>query len=178
MSQLISTFELVAELGRHIGEPVELVERTIQGRPAFAVMPSDRSRRTAPFWRAVQADPTGGFYDSPEQAVVGFAAGAATWVARAALEAATGLPDALRARLEAGPQPAAEVLAAFAANGISRDRVGRAARRMGVVRTKSPSMTGGWWWALPPEGSKGGAPTPKPDGPHARHEADQEGTST
>jgi hypothetical protein len=164
-----SAFELMAELGRLAGESVELLERRISSGPVFMVMPVDRSRCTAPFWRAVQADPTGGFWDSAEQAVVGFAAGVAGWVAKAELEAATGLPAALRARLQAGPQPAAEVLAAFAANGISSDRLGRAARRMGVKRFKT-GMAGGWMWALPLEGSEGGAKSAKAATLESHHE--------
>ena len=154
----ISTFELVAEPGHLAGEASEMVERTIAGQSAYAIMPGDRGRRTARFWRAVQADASGGFRDSAEQAVAGFAAGVATWVAKAAWAATTDLPAALRAYLGAGPRPAAEVLAALAADGVSHDRVSRAVMRMGVNRWKT-GLAGGWKRALPEGGEESSGTT-------------------
>lgn len=69
----------------------------------------------------------------------------------------------LRMRLEAGPVPAAALLAEFAAAGVSKDRLGRAANRLGVVKSKA-GMAVGWHWALP-EDIEGGAiadKAPKP----------------
>lgn len=64
----------------------------------------------------------------------------------------------LRALLARGPVAAAALLSEAAAAGVSSDRLGRAARRIGVSRRKL-AMNGGWVWALPEECAPASAAT-------------------
>lgn len=165
-SPLVSTFELVGELSALAGQPVELVEMSFPDKTYFIVKPVDRTTLNAPFWREVQQSPNHGAWSAPEAAVVGFAAGAAGWHAAASRSAAVGLDTALRDRLAAGSQPAAKLIADFAAVGVSHDKLSRMARRMGVVRSKD-GMSGGWRWSLPPAEDDAGVGA---DGRDERHE--------
>ena len=143
---------LLAELALVVGESVKLAECSFCGRPAFMVVPTAPGRTTAGFWRAVQADPSGGIWDAPEQAVIAFSAGAKGWLAIASGKAATGLENSLRTRLASGPVPAYRLIAEFATAGISRHQLWRAARRLGVNRRK-PGWAAGWVWELPTVGA-------------------------
>lgn len=75
----------------------------------------------------------------------------------------------LRGLLHSGPMPAKAILQEAADAGFSRDQVQRAARQLGVTRSKL-GMTGGWVWALPAgkrgtEGSEGGTQQRLPSSP-------------
>lgn len=158
----VHTLSIADELGALAGTTVELVERRLGQASVFMVMPADRAAIRSPFWLAVQASPSQGVWDSPEAAVVAFAAGVAGWMAAAPDGPAVGLPEALRVRLTAGPVPAAQLIADFAAAGFSHDKLSRVARSMGVVRTKA-GMHGGWLWSLPNTAAaacEGGGPQP------------------
>ena len=142
-----------AELSRLVGHQVEVLERRRDlGAPAYLVAPVQRGMLNEAFWRDLQASCSQGIWDSPEAAVVGFAAAANGSVAIVGETAPRRLENALRRRLVPGPALASEVFAEFADQGVSRDRVGRASRRIGVVRAKA-GIAQGWVWTLP-EGGK------------------------
>lgn len=148
-SPLISTPELMQELGKHAGQAVRLVGFPYLVAPAYVVAPNEKGVLGTPFWQAAEAafmdaDP----YRTPEQAVVAFAAGAKGWIAIASKKPAVDVETELRVRLAAGPAPAAQLMADFAALDVSPDRLGRTARRLGVVRRKA-GMAGGWTWEMP-----------------------------
>jgi hypothetical protein len=145
--------ELVSELSRLVGHPVELLRMTFpSGAPACLLRPVDRALRQGAFWRVVRASPSAGIWHTPEEALIGFASSVRGWRAAAASTAPHDLENTLRDRLNGGPVPAATLLADFAEQGVSRDRVGRAARRIGIVRQKM-GMGGGWMWSLPTDSS-------------------------
>ena len=146
---------LLVELSRLVGHSVELVHRiTPSGALACLIAPVDRGRLQDGFWRAVRASPAAGIWNTPEAALVGFAASVAGYRAAAARTSPTRLEGVLRDRLAGGAQPAAVLLADFASQGVSRDRVGRAARRIGVMRRKT-GMVAGWMWSQPEDSSVG-----------------------
>jgi hypothetical protein len=144
-----------AELSQLVDHDVELLGRpTSTGQTLYLVMPKDRSRLQARFWRAVQSSDSMGIWSSPEAAVVAFAAGVHAWRAARSPMDGGDIESALTKRLELGPVAAADVLGEFAGMGVSVHRVGRIARRIGVIRRKS-GMRGGWTWFQP----EGGVPT-------------------
>ena len=156
---LISVPALMAELSLLAGEPVELVRwQSPRGRLLHLIAPVNRARLRSSFWANVRASPSQGAWDTPEKAVAGFVAGAKGWVATGLRAACSEVDAGLRARLAAGPVAAAALLSEAAAAGVSSDRLGRAARRIGVSRRKL-AMNGGWVWALPEECAPASAAT-------------------
>ena len=144
-----------AELSQLVNHDVELLGRpTSTGQTLYLVMPKDRSMLQACFWRAVQSSDSMGIWSSPEAAVVAFAAGVHAWRAARSRMDAGDIASALTKRLAMGPVAAADVIDEFAGMGVSVHRVGRIARRIGVIRHKS-GMRGGWIWIQP----EGGVPT-------------------
>jgi len=142
-----------AELSRLVGHQVELLERRLAlGTPAYIVAPVQRDMLADAFWRDLQASCSQGIWESPEAALVGFGAAATAWVAVKGRTAPRGLENALRRRLAPGTAFASDVISEFAHQGVSRDRVGRASRRIGVLRTKA-GIAQGWVWALPEGGA-------------------------
>jgi len=133
-------------LSRQAGEPVELIHRSRDGADLWMVVPRDRSRLGSARWQAVRALPGSGIYSTASEAVA-FWAGS---VPPQGVGAPGGLAAALLARLAGGAVPANVVLGHFARQGFSKHQLDRAARRAGIVRTKT-AMDGGWRWTLPPE---------------------------
>jgi len=142
-----------AALSALIGHPVRLVTLERPTGPITTVMPLDSRMRQDPFWLEVLRSPLPVCWPTPQQALVGFAASVATWVAASRRGGLVDPAKALLETLAGGPLPAADVYRSLAAAGFSHDGVDRAARRMGIVRRKA-GMTGPWLWALPAEGSK------------------------
>jgi hypothetical protein len=140
------------ELTSIAGHAVELLERRTPaaGERAYLVAPVERQMLQEPFWQAVLRSPSAGIWDTPEAALVGFAAGARGWTSEKPAAALSDVESGLRERLRSGPVPAAILLSEYAAVGVSNHRVGRAARRIGVTRHKH-GMRGGWIWSLPEE---------------------------
>jgi hypothetical protein len=66
----------------------------------------------------------------------------------------------LRDRLADGPRPAAEMLAAAEASGISEIALKRARRVEGIIARKARGKHGNWIWSLPVQNGKGDHPTP------------------
>ena len=148
---------LLAELSLLAGEPVGLVRwQGPGGRLLYLIAPVDRAQLKAAFWANVRASPSQGAWDTPERAVAGFAVGAKGWVASQPCATCSEVDAGLRARLAGGPVAVAALLAEATAAGVSRDRLGRAARRIGVSRRKL-AMAGGWVWSLPEDRAQASA---------------------
>ena len=155
----VGVLELLAELSLLAGEPVDLVQwQSPGGRLLYLIAPVDRAQLRAAFWSSVRTSPSQGAWDTPEQAVAGFAAGAKGWVASQPHAASSEVDARLRARLAFGPVAVAALLSEAAAARVSNDRLSRAARRIGVSRRKL-GMGGGWVWALPEECAPASAAT-------------------
>ena len=142
---------VLAELGRLVGCQLMMRSVTREGRsPICIVTPARGQDAGTPFWAAVRAATMRPDWPvhTPEVAVVAFAVHAKGWMAATPSDARQGLDAALRSRLAAGPVATSTLLAEFAANGISRDQLRRAAGKLGVTRTKA-SMKSGWLWSPP-----------------------------
>jgi hypothetical protein len=144
----VGAFE--AELSVHARQRVELLQRlTAAGQPACFVVPVQRSALADPFWQAYKASPMAGIADTPQGAIVLFVKALARWRPQTpASRRGAAIEGALRERLLEGWIPAADLFADFERVGVSRDTLGRIARRIGVLRRKQ-GMLQGWIWALP-----------------------------
>jgi len=136
-----------------VGHAVRLVTLERSTGSITTVAPVDRDLRRGPLWATYLASPLPTAWQTPEQALVGFAAIAKALVAASLRDQSLDPEKALHDHLATGPRPATELLASLAAAGISKDRADRAARRIGIVRRKA-GMAGPWLWALPIEHSK------------------------
>ncbi len=158
----INTEALLAALSSLAGFPLQLrMLRTATGKPAALICPPDLKHLTQPFWLALRASDNQGIWDTPEQAVVGFAAEVAGWLELAKSPVNRPAFALLQQRLSSGPVAVAALLCEAADAGISRDRLGRAARSLGVARRKD-GMRGGWLWELPAGRSAKRAPPSEP----------------
>ena len=147
----LCTAAMDAALSDLVGHPVRLVTLPRPGGASTStVMPVDSRMRQAGLWMAMLESPLQMAWPSRESALVGFAASLATWVAASRRRGLVDPAEALLETLAGGPLPAADVYRSLAAAGFSKDRIDRAARRMGVVRLKG-GMACGWLWAMPAE---------------------------
>ena len=154
----LDTHVVLAALSETAGCAVRLRSARLgQSRTFYMVFPADSSQLTQPLWKAVKQSSNQGIWDTPEQAIVGFATQITGWLDQARSPAKCPAVALLQLRLSSGPVAAATLLCEAAEAGISRDRLGRAARRMGVVRRKD-GLRGGWLWELP--AGKPGTATP------------------
>lgn len=141
--------ELAQEISAYLRQDVEIVRRTLRGEEAaYMIMPLDRAALGTPLWKAVRDSPSCGVWPSLAAAVVGFSALAASIAEGGNLAPFGGVQGRLRELLASGPVAAAALFADFAEAGVSRYRVDRAARELGVVRRKL-ALRAGWIWSLP-----------------------------
>lgn len=149
----IGVDSISAVLSALVGEPARLVEhRLLSGASAWLVMPAQRGRIDAPFWKAVRADASGGVWYDASEALQRFSEGVSRWMTEAAANSPSSAAELLRQLLAQGEAPVAELKKVARDRGVSASRLDRAARRIGVVRSKG-GLRSGWTWALPVEGS-------------------------
>ena len=154
----LNTEALLAALSSLAGFPLQLPTlQTASGKPANLICPPNLADLTQPFWQAVRASETQGIWEAPKQAMVGFASQMTGWLAALQGPRRRTVDDWLKGQLTGGALAASSLATEAAGCGISRDRLGRAARRLGVVRRKD-GMRGGWLRELP--AGKPGTATP------------------
>ena len=162
-SPRLGLWGLEAALSAACGRAVQLLQVPLQASQGFLVAPVDRQALSEPFWQAVRASPSAGVWNTPEEAVVCFAAGIGGWRSATArpIQTRAAIERYLRDLLAGGAEVAVkDVEAAVHSVQRSWSQVKRAAERLGVVKRKA-GMQGGWLWSLPrPEGGTKNAKRP------------------
>ena len=119
----LNTTKVVECLSALAGAAVELISRRTSGRTYYFVLPVNYRNAVGnaptPFWRAVRTSQSQGVWDTPESAVVSFAAHALEW--RSLDDRKDEVSDTLRAMLVGGPRTANDVLLELNCRGVSRD---------------------------------------------------------
>jgi hypothetical protein len=150
---------LQRELSALAGQEVHFIRSHYSdGTPCYMILPTDRGELKSGFWEALRASPTGGIWLAPEEALLGFASFVIERRAKSKRVTPGDLELELERLLSNGPARAAELVPRFEKQGVSRHALGRAARRLGVVRLKQ-GMKGGWVWMKPQNLADGASST-------------------